>query len=117
MKSYKTIDEYIAQFDEKTQNILHKIRTIIHKVVPLAEETISYGIPTFRLHGNLVHFGAYPTHIGFYPGSEAIEHFLPRLSAYSVSKGTIQFQLNEKIPYDLIKEIAIYRRKKQTEKK
>lgn len=117
MKSYTTIDEYIGQFDEKTQNILRKIRAIIHKTVPLAEETISYGIPTFTLHGNLVHFGAYPKHIGFYPGSEAIEHFLPRLSEYSVSKGTIQFQLDEKIPFDLIKEITVYRRKKQTGKK
>jgi uncharacterized protein YdhG (YjbR/CyaY superfamily) len=78
-------------------------------VAPDATETISYGIPTFKYHGNLVHFAAYKKHIGFYPTPSGIEEFKPKLSAYKLSRGTIQFPLGEPIPYDLIHEITAFR--------
>ena len=89
-----------------TQKILEKIRQTIASVAPNATEKISYGIPTFYLNGNLVHFGAYPKHIGFYPGAQPVSDFADRIKHYNTSKGTIQFQLDEPIPYDLITEIT-----------
>ena len=108
-KKFKTIDEYIAVFPPKTQAILKKIRQIIHKTAPEAIETISYAIPTFKLNGNLVHFAAYENHIGFYPTGSGIEAFKKEISIYKNSKGSVQFPLEEPIPYDLIKKIVIYR--------
>lgn len=109
MKKVETIDEYIAQCPEKTQEILQKVRETIKVVAPLATEKIGYGIPTFVLNGkNLVHFAGYEHHIGFYPGSAPIEVFAKKLNGYNTSKGTIQFPLGSPIPYDLIVQITAY---------
>ena len=113
---FKTIDEYIAMQSEKNALILEKIRQMIKTIAPKAEETISYGIPTFKLYGNLINFAAYKKHIGFYPGASGVENFISELSKYNTSKGTIQFQLEEEIPIDLIKKITEFRVKENTEK-
>lgn len=63
----KTIDEYIASFPKKIQDILRQLRLVIKDSAPQAEEAISYRMPTFKLNGNLVHFAAFKNHIGFYP--------------------------------------------------
>lgn len=109
MTEYTTIDEYIATFSPEIQTILSNIRNIIKEVVPEATEKISYQMPTFYLNGNLVHFAAFKKHIGFYPTPSGIEAFQKELSGYKGAKGSIQFPLNEPIPYDLIRKIVLYR--------
>lgn len=109
MNKYATIDEYILNFPTNVQTILQKIRTTIQKQAPEAKEKISYGIPTFTFHGNLVHFAAYAHHIGFYPGSSGVNAFKKELAKYHTSKGTIQFPLDQPVPYDLIAKITAYR--------
>lgn len=103
----KTIDEFIGNYPADVQDILQKIRQTIAAVAPDAKEKISYGIPTFTLNGkNLVHFSAYTSHIGFYPGAAPIKEFEKELVDYKTSKGTVQFPLDKPIPYDLIKTIT-----------
>ena len=109
MNEYKDADEYISLFPPQVQLILQQLRQAIRDLVPEAEETISYGIPTFRLHGNLVHYAAYKNHIGFYPGAAGIEIFKDKLARYKLSKGTVQFPIDEPIPFDLIREIVLFR--------
>jgi len=104
-----TIDKYIAGFPPEVQDILNQIRAVIQVEAPQATEKISYGIPTFFLNGNLVHFAAYKNHIGFYPGSAGIKAFKEQLSEYKSSKGTVQFPLNKTIPFDLIRKITRFR--------
>jgi len=48
---------------------------IVKEVAPNAEETIKYGIATFTLKNNLVHFAAFKNHIGFYPTPSGIAAF------------------------------------------
>ncbi|NIG53404.1 DUF1801 domain-containing protein [Chitinophaga sp. Cy-1792] len=103
------IDAYIAAFPAEVKDMLEKIRAIIRKAAPLAFETISYGIPTFDLNGHLVHFAGYKSHIGFYPGAGAMEHFEKELTHYKTSKGTVQLPLNEPLPAALITAITRYR--------
>jgi uncharacterized protein YdhG (YjbR/CyaY superfamily) len=105
----KTIDEYIAQFPKNTQLLLEQIRAVIKKAAPTAEEKISYGIPTFVLHKNLVHFGGFKNHIGFYPGAAGVEAFTKELSAYTFSKGAIQFPIDKPLPVGLITQIVKFR--------
>ena len=69
------VDEYIDRFPKNIQTLLKKMRTTIRKAAPQAEEKISYGIPTFALNGNLVHFAAFKHHVGFFPGATGIEAF------------------------------------------
>lgn len=106
MKTYKTIDEYIANFPADIQAKLQELRTTVAQAAPEATEKISYGIPTFAWHGNLVHFAAYTHHIGFYPGAVPIEEFKDKLTGYKTSKGTIQFPLDKPLPLDLVRDIT-----------
>lgn len=110
------IDEYVACFPKDVQDILQKIRGIIRKAAPDAEEAIKYQIPTFVLNGNLVHFAAFQKHIGFYPTPSGIDQFKHELSVYKSAKGSVQFPLDAPIPFSLITKIVKFRVKETREK-
>jgi len=113
---YTTIDEYISSFPKNIQKMLGDVRSVIRKVAPDSVEAISYGIPTFKLNGNLVHFAAFKNHIGFYPAPNGIEEFEKELSVYKQGKGSVQFPVDKPLPLDLISKIVKYRVKKNSEK-
>jgi len=115
-KAPPTIDEYIAGFSAQVREILEKVRLTIRKAAPDAKEKISYQIPTFTLEGNLVHFGAFKTHVGFYPTSTGIERFKRELFAYESSKGSVRFPLNQPIPFNLISQIVKFRVRENLER-
>ena len=112
----ETIEDYIKGYPQNVQKLLQEIRRAVRKTAPNAEEAISYQIPTFKLNGNLVHFAAFKNHIGFYPGSKAIEIFSKDLKEYKTSKGTVQFPIDKPIPLSLIKKIVDYRVKEYSQK-
>lgn len=114
---FKTTDEYIATFPPKVQDLLQVVRQTIKKAAPGAGEKISYQIPTFTLHGNLVHFAGYQHHIGFYPGAEPIRVFEKELSGFKTAKGSIQFPLDQPLPLELITKIVEFRVKENSERK
>lgn len=103
---YQNIDEYISGFSIEIQNRLQEIRTTICNAAPDATETISYQMPTFTLHGNLVHFAAYKNHIGFYPTPSGTSAFQKELSIYKSGKGSVQFPHNQPLPLSLVTEIV-----------
>lgn len=103
------IDAYIAQFPPEVQDILRQIRAVIRAAAPQASEKISYQMPTFYLNGNLVHFAAFKHHIGFYPTPNGVEAFKDDLARYKGAKGSVQFPLDQPIPYDLIRRIVEFR--------
>ena len=112
----KEIDKFISAYPEEVQKILNKVRATIREAAPGAEETINYGIPTFTLNGNLVHFSAFKTHIGFYPTPTGIEKFKKELAPYPQGKGSVQFPLDRPIPYALIEKIVKFRVKENLAK-
>jgi len=114
---YKSIDDYISGFPVEVQYLLQQVRLKIKESAPAAEEAISYGIPTFKLNGNLVHFAAFKNHIGLYPTPSGLEEFEKELSPYKQGKGSVQFPLDKPLPLDLIGKIVAYRVRKNTEKK
>ena len=105
----ETIDQYIAGFPTEIQQVLEKMRSTIKEIVPQATESIKYGIPTFELYGNLVHFAGYKSHIGFYPTPSGILAFKEELSRYKSARGSVQFPLTEVLPIELITQIVHYR--------
>ena len=110
-----TIDEYIAKFSPEVQSILKKIRATVQKAAPDAEEKIGYQMPAFTFHGDLVYFGAFKRHIGFYPPvrDEALRR---EASAYAGEKGNLRFPLDEPIPYALIGKIVKVRLRENRQK-
>ena len=117
MAAYTTIDEYINMFPEDVRTILKQIRQTIREAAPGAQETINYQIPTFTLNGNLVHFAAFPNHIGFYPTPSGMEAFKKELSGYKGAKGSVQFPINEPLPLPLIRRIVEHRVKENAGRK
>jgi uncharacterized protein YdhG (YjbR/CyaY superfamily) len=113
----KSINDYIAGYPENVQELLQTIRATIQAAAPDAKEAIKYAIPTFTLNGNLVHFGGYKNHIGFYPAPMGIEAFKEETAKYETGKGTLQFPINKPLPLDLITRIVKYRVEKNSEKK
>ena len=109
---FKSVEEYIATFPKEVQLLLEKIRQIILKTAPKATESISYGMPAYKLNGKpLVYFGGYKKHIGFYATPTGHSAFSEKLSKYKQGKGSVQFPINEPIPYDLIAKIVTFRAK------
>ena len=106
---FVSIDEYIATFPQEIQKMLEELRATIKAAAPKAQEKISYQMPAFALKGNLVYFGAYKNHIGFYPTSSGIQAFKKELSIYEGAKGTVRFPIDKPLPLDLISRIVKFR--------
>jgi uncharacterized protein YdhG (YjbR/CyaY superfamily) len=105
----QAVDDYIAGFPEDVQAKLQQVRATIRQAAPAAQETIGYRMPTFTLYGNLVHFAAHTSHIGFYPTPTGIEQFKAELSGYESAKGSVQFPFDQPLPLDLIARIVAFR--------
>jgi len=104
------IDSYIKIFPDEVQAVLQRVRETVRDTAPLAEETISYAMPAFKQNNKvLIYFAAFKNHIGLYALPSGNEAFAEKLKAYKVGKGSIQFPLNQPIPYDLIEEIVKFR--------
>lgn len=103
----KAVDDYLAGIAEQFRQPLERLRRVIREEAPDAVETIGYGIPTFRLDGNLVHFAAFRNHMSFFPGSTAHNEALKEeLAGFKLAKGTIQFTLGKPLPDDLVRKIV-----------
>jgi len=104
------IDEYISKIESTQKNELERIRTIIHTTVPEVEEAIDYGMPAFKYKGKyLIGFYVYKNHMSLFPTSEPINSLKSKLGNFKLSKGTIQFSMDNIIPEPLIRKLLIYR--------
>lgn len=101
-----SIDEYITGQDQSIQHLLISIRNAIHDAIPEAEETIAWGMPTWKKKGNIIHFAVSKNHIGIYAGQEAVNFFKERLEGFETDKGVIRLKMNQEAPLSLIADIA-----------
>ncbi len=113
----QNVDDYIAEFPEETQIYLSQMRECIKNAAPEAEESISYMMPAYKLHGPLVYFGGFAKHIGFFATPNGNMAFKEELRPYKTGKGSIQFPLNKPLPLDLVKKIVDFRVAENIEKK
>lgn len=111
------IDAYIAGFPSAVRKRLEALRATIGGAAPGATERMAYGVPTFHLNGNLVHFAGFERHIGFYPTPSGIAAFGSRLAGYKSAKGSVQFPHDEPLPLDLVAEMVRFRVDEMTQKK
>ena len=109
MVEVKSVDEYIAQYPDEVKVLLEQMRTNIKNAVTEDVEDISYGMPTFKLEGNLVHFAAHKSHIGFYPAPSGILAFEEELKAYKSAKGSVQFPFDRPLSLELVTQMCMFR--------
>jgi len=100
-----TIDDYISGFPAEVAQVLTRIRQTVRSVAPDATERISYGMPTFWLRKDILHFGAFKEHIGIYPPVRDAD-LADRVAPYRGEKGNLRFPLDQPIPYELIADIV-----------
>ena len=98
MAAPSSVDEYIAAHAPEVQPRLQELRASIRTAVPEAAEVISYGMPTYKLGGKRVHFGAARQHCAL----------------YGVGEGTVRFPLDQPIPEDLVRELVEAKLKGET---
>lgn len=104
-----TVDEYITKYSGEMHERMIRLREIILSCSSDITEKISWGMPTFVLRGNLVHFAAAKNHLGFYPSPEVILRFAEELTPYAFSKGAVQLPLTQEMPYALLRRMVEYR--------
>lgn len=110
VQPYASMDEYIAGFPDDVQTVLRQIRSTIRAAAPDAEETISYQIPTFTLHGTyLIYFAGFKKHVSVYPAPVDNPEFAEEMAVYGSGRGTARFPLNRPIPLDLITRMVKFR--------
>jgi uncharacterized protein YdhG (YjbR/CyaY superfamily) len=104
------VTEYISAFPAGVQQRLAQIRAIIREAAPEAEESMAYGMPAYKTQGlPLVYFAGYEKHIGFYATPTGHAQFASELAGYRQGKGSVQFPLDQPMPYDLIRRIVAFR--------
>lgn len=105
----QTVQEYLANVTPSQKAEYNRLLKVVKKLVPDIEETISYGIPTFKYKGKYVlYFGAFKDHVSIFPGGN-VEIFKDKLSKYKLSKGTIQYDEKDPVSEDIIKELVVKR--------
>ena len=110
MKKVGNTDGYIADFPKEVQVLLKQIRKTIKQAAPKAEESISYGMPAYKLNGKpLIYFAGYKNHIGLYATPSGHTAFAKELAKYKQGKGSVQFPINEPMPLDLISKMVLFR--------
>lgn len=115
MANNPKVENYINSFPADTREILLKFRTLIQQLAPKAEETLSYGIPDYKLYGKpLAYFAGFKNHIGFYATPTGHEKFSQQLAAYKQRKGSVQFPLTQPMPWELIEAIIRFRIEENT---
>jgi uncharacterized protein YdhG (YjbR/CyaY superfamily) len=114
---FKSVDDYIAAQPPPVQPVLLRIRGILRKALPGADEVISYGIPAYKKDGRtVIFFAGWKEHFSLYPaGDRLVKAFKKELDGYTITKGTIRFPLAEPVPAKLIEGIAKFRAKETAE--
>lgn len=111
------IETYIQQFPNNVQEILRNIRKLIKENVPNADEHIAYGMPAYKTNKKpLVYFAAFKNHIGFYATPSGHNEFQNELLKYKQGKGSVQFPIDQPIPYKLIEKIVKFRVEENNER-
>ena len=90
------VDAYIAAAPKRAHPQLRRLRAIIKKAAPVAEERISYRMPYYHYHGRLVYFAVHTNHVGLYALGQTYE--AAGLQKYVAAKGTLQFPFDEPLP-------------------
>ena len=102
------IDDLLSGTDAPQKAKLERIRQMVHQLCPDCEEVKTYGMPGFKYKDKyLLSFAAFKDHMSLFPGAEPVDVLKEQLKPYQLSKGTIQFTLDQPLPDDLLKQIIL----------
>jgi uncharacterized protein YdhG (YjbR/CyaY superfamily) len=103
-----SVTEYLTQLPDNTKQTVNKIRDIIKATAPDAAEMINYGVIGYKVpnvNRAFIFLGGYTKHVSIYPIPGDV-NLRDQLKPFIAGKGTLRFELDQSIPFDLIKEIS-----------
>jgi uncharacterized protein YdhG (YjbR/CyaY superfamily) len=105
------IDRYLDALEEPKRTTLAQLRQTILAILPEAEQTISYGLPAFKVRGKTIAgFGAFKNHLSYLPHSGSVFRELDdELRSYSTSSGALRFNVDEPLPAPLVEKLIAVR--------
>ncbi len=92
---------------EPQRTTMLSMRKIILEIIPNAEEVISYGMPAFKVDGNIVAgIMASKRHVGYYPFSGSVlRHFPKELKKFSTTKSAIHLPIDKPLSKTLVSKL------------
>ncbi len=96
----QSVDDYLDRVDEPKRSTLQELRRTILELLPDAEETISYGMPAYKVRGKTIAgFAAFKNHLSYLPHSGTVLVQLPDvLEGYEGTKGSLHFPVDAPLP-------------------
>ncbi len=109
--SAQEVDEYLRALEEPKRSTLEALRRTILKVVPDAEQVISYRVPAFRVRGAIVAgFAAFKDHLSYVPFSGSVLGQLgEELEGYEMTKSSLHFPVDQSLPEPLVRKLIATR--------
>lgn len=106
------VEKYLENTTPTQKAFYEKVKKIVKAQIPEAEESLTYGIPTFKYKGKyVIYFGAFKTHMSIYPiFAETVKEIGPELEKFRAGKGTLRFTEENPIPEKFITALVKYRR-------
>jgi uncharacterized protein YdhG (YjbR/CyaY superfamily) len=107
--SATTMDDYIAAAPADGQPHLRRLRAILKRAAPHAEETIKWGTPFFVEPRFVFAFSAHKAHMNLAVTEAVLQLFVDALAPYKTTKNLLQLPYKQPLPEALIKKLAEHR--------
>ena len=106
--SKRDVDNYLKGVEDPQRSTLQKLRVDLEKILPGAEQKISYGLPTFFIDESpIAGFGAFKKHCSYFPFSGSVLCKLEEeISGYGHTKSSLHFSTSKSLPIDLLKKLV-----------
>ena len=116
--SVTSVESYISAQPKERRAALERVRRIIRRAIPGAEEGISYQIPTYKLQGRaVIYFAGWKEHYSLYPvTADVVEALGDRLGDVEIKNSTIGFPFDGPVPATLIARIAKFRAREESKR-
>lgn len=109
--SREEVDAYLDALEEPKRSTLRELRRTIARIIPDAEECISYSMPAFRLRGKVIAgFAAFNDHLSYFPHSGSVlAELADDVAPFATSKGALQFPVDTPLPPELVEKLVAIR--------
>ena len=109
----REVDDYLAALDEPKRSTLESLRRTILEILPEADESLSYGMPAFRVQGKVIAgFAAFKSHLSYLPHSGSVFRELGgEVAKYKTSSGALQFPADKPLPKTLVRKLISVRKR------
>ncbi len=104
----ETIDAHLATIQPDRRRPLENLRRAVARLVPAAEECISYGVPAFRVEGGVVAgFAATKDGYSYYPFSaRTLAELGDEVAQYEGTKSSLHFSAKRPLPAALLRRLV-----------